>query len=204
MENDLKARSSEVAKKWEFDFSMEQPLDQPVFEKFMSWEPVSAGIPEQTRPKLQLQAKPRMCIPMKSMATENLFGTSLQPRSDSTAFGATSATDSTVASSMFGGSLVGLNCSGGKASLVDFGSCLSVGFRTSIVRKNLAGRRATVPVRETSHESEISSLNDRGSNLDEEGKVNPIEPTFKQNKCYSDVKVDEQLFKDSEELVENS
>lgn len=27
MEEDLKSRSSEVAKKWEFDFSMEQPND---------------------------------------------------------------------------------------------------------------------------------------------------------------------------------
>lgn len=166
----------------------------------MSWEPVSAGIPQQTRPKLQLQAKPKMSLPMMTATKENLFGTSLPARSDSTAFGAMSATDSTAASSMFSGSLVGLNCSGGKASIVDLSNWSGSGFRTSIVKKNL-DRRATVPVREQSRESEISSLNDRGSALDEEGKVNHIETSLKHNKCYSDVKVATEAFKYSEDLT---
>lgn len=43
MQNDLKSHSSEVAKKWEFDFSMEQPIletSNSATYKKMSWEPL--------------------------------------------------------------------------------------------------------------------------------------------------------------------
>lgn len=40
MQNDLNHRSSEVAKKWQFDFSMEQPLQKPALNNMMSWEPL--------------------------------------------------------------------------------------------------------------------------------------------------------------------
>ena len=48
MQNDLNQRSSEVAKKWEFDFSNEQPQ----MGKNMSWEPIKTT--QQTRPRMQI------------------------------------------------------------------------------------------------------------------------------------------------------
>ena len=125
-----------------------------------------------------------------------MFGSSLPGRSFSTAYAAFSQTDSTAAESMFSSSLVGLNCSG-KGSIVDFGAACFKNYRTSIVKN--AKRRLTVPVREQSRESQASSLNDRGSNLDEEGKINSIETSFKQLKCFSAVEDVVDTFKDSEE-----
>jgi len=43
---DLNQRSSEVAKKWEFDFSMELPT----LSKNLSWDQVSNASMRQTRP----------------------------------------------------------------------------------------------------------------------------------------------------------
>ena len=56
MQNDLNQRSSEVAKKWEFDFSNEQPQ----MGKNMSWEPIKTT--QQTRPRMQIPQKPKMDI----------------------------------------------------------------------------------------------------------------------------------------------
>ena len=45
MEDDLKKRSSDVAKKWEFDFTAEQPAKDATLENCsMQWEPVSATL----------------------------------------------------------------------------------------------------------------------------------------------------------------
>ena len=50
MQNDLNQRSSEIGKKWDFDFSLEQPLESATNETTdsrmnkMSWEPVKTEV----------------------------------------------------------------------------------------------------------------------------------------------------------------
>ena len=59
MQKDLNQRSSEIAKKWEFDFSLEKPLESATNDaasmKKMQWEPVHTEVVESiqaTRPRL--------------------------------------------------------------------------------------------------------------------------------------------------------
>ena len=72
MQNDLNQRSSDIGKKWDFDFSKEQPLNSTtdnstdVKMNKMSWEPVktedvSPSLFQATRPRLQI-TKPKMNI----------------------------------------------------------------------------------------------------------------------------------------------
>ena len=67
MQSDLDKRSSEVGKKWEFDFSLEQPIlasaasadntDTSMNKMMMKWEPVKT----EDVPQAQLQAtRPRL------------------------------------------------------------------------------------------------------------------------------------------------
>ena len=73
MQSDLDQRSNEIGKKWEFDFSLEQPLTSANSDTsmnkmmgMMTWEPVKTeDVPQAqlqaTRPRLQIQ-KPKMNI----------------------------------------------------------------------------------------------------------------------------------------------
>ena len=78
---DLNHRSSEVAKKWEFDFSVELPT----FSKKLSWDQVSNDSMQLTRPKLQL--KPKMSISAVNMK-ENPFTTHIIQNNEQNLFGA--------------------------------------------------------------------------------------------------------------------
>ena len=159
IETDLNHRNSEAAKKWEFDFSMEQPM----ISKNLSWQSVSnndeATTPEPTRPRVQL--KPRMSIgALTANKPDSRFSNMIpaqQHISDQNSiFGISHNTESTAADSMFSGSLVGIN-STGLGSNVEL-SAIGGGFRTSIV-KNM-NRRATLPVRashEDARESDLST-----------------------------------------------
>ena len=116
METDLTNRTSEVAKRWEFDFSMEQPAEESG--KTMSWEPVTKTPARLSLPAVTL--KPRPQKQKMSIASFTPGDKMFKPAAEESncLFGITSQTDSTAADSMFSGSLVG---SFGKGSIVDRG-----------------------------------------------------------------------------------
>lgn len=166
METDLNQRNSDVGKKWEFNFETEQPALQKTF----SWDEVRA-VDEETRPTLQLtrsvQSKPKLSLGNFSEKS-SLFKSDNANRSS--LFGCQSQiTDSTVAESMLdhsGSSYVASSI--GKGSILDF----NFGRRTSLAM-NLQMRRKTEQAKESRISSDISSLNDRSSQI-EEGVKNSI------------------------------
>lgn len=192
MQNDLNHRSSEVAKKWQFDFSIEHPLQKPALNNGMSWEPIEQTVAQTTRPRVQL--KPRMNIANlvnKDCGFTQLFQGNTDNRS-SVLFGSSVNTDSTVADSMLSGSIVG---SVGKGSIVDF-NMSNIGRRTSIA-VNMQRRQTVQP---TIARQSDSSLNDRGSAIGE-GHVNHINSAINSGKHFSEVGQEE--FKTSVEAVGN-
>ena len=181
MQSDLQSRTSELSKRWEFDFESEAPT----LSKKMSWEPVESAPVKPTRPRLQI-VKPKMSIGNltdKDNSLTQAFSAGLANRSS--LFGPSEHSESTAADSMFsGGSIVG---SLGKNSFVDFS--MSMGRRTSIAQ-NLQLRRRTEVAQESALRSDESSLNERSSTI-EEGNVNVIQPSISAGKCHSDVKYEE-------------
>ena len=195
MSNDLNQRSSDVAKKWEFDFSM----DQPQMGKSMSWEPVKMTATMRTRAQIP-NAKPKMNIAHlinnknNSDGSAQVFFSSAAPRTS--IFGSSVNTDSTVGDSIFNGSNV--NDSIGKSSIGDFSIKMSTGGwqRTSISQKIQLQRKQSICNGRLSQafiprESD-ESINNRGSCIDsEEGRINDFQPAVNAGRGLHDVKVEE-------------
>ena len=223
MQNDLNQRSSDIGKKWDFDFSKEQPFDSAtdnstdVKMNKMSWEPVktedvSPSLLQSTRPRLQI-TKPKMNISFMlnnntKASTPGLGqvygqGFGLENNRSSILFGQSNSSESTVGDSMFsasafssvGGtsSICGLNQSG----LVRRTS-ISQNIQVQQTRRNTELQRQQP---EESRESEVrESMVMRRSVCSEEGSVQAIKPAINAGgKCFAEVNAIPEEFKDSVE-----
>ena len=226
MQNDLNQCSSDIGKKWDFDFSKEQPLNSTtdnstdVKMNKMSWEPVktedvSPSLLQATRPRLQI-TKPKMNIsfmlnnntkpstPGLSQVYGQGFG--LDNNRSSILFGQSNSSESTVGDSMFSASQ--FSSVGGTSSICCGLNQSGLANRRTSISQNLLQiqqtRRNTEMQRQQPEEARESQVREsmvlRRSVCSEEGSVQAIKPAINAGgKCFAEVNAIPEEFKDSVE-----